>query len=76
MDGASRKAIVRGLLLQKTRRKQALRRDGAWLHGAPPNESDPLVHYIFNEFRQVAEVGEFKFLVAKESLLRLALARP
>jgi hypothetical protein len=39
--------------------------EGAWLHGAPPNESDPLVHYIFNDFNQVAEVGEFKFMVAK-----------
>ena len=38
--------------------------EGAWLHGTPPDESDPLVHYIFNDFKQVAEVGEFKFLVA------------
>ncbi len=39
--------------------------EGAWLHGTPPDESDPLVHYIFNDFRKVAEVGEFQFLVAK-----------
>ena len=39
--------------------------EGAWLHGTPPDESDPLVNYIFNDLEQVAEVGEFKFLVAK-----------
>ena len=40
--------------------------DGAWLHGTPPDEGDPLVGYIFNEFRTVDEVGEFQFMVAKE----------
>jgi len=39
--------------------------EGAWLHGTPPDEGDPLVHYIFNDFKQVDEVGEFQFLVAK-----------
>ncbi len=39
--------------------------DGAWLHGTPPDESDPLVGYIFNDFRTVDEVGEFQFQVAK-----------
>lgn len=39
--------------------------DGAWLHGTPPDESDPLVGYIFNDFKTVDEVGEYKFMVAK-----------
>ncbi len=40
--------------------------EGAWLHGTPPEESDPLVGYIFNDFRTVDEVGEFQFMVAKQ----------
>jgi hypothetical protein len=40
--------------------------DGAWLHGTPPDESDPLVNYIFNDFRTVDTVGEFQFMVAKQ----------
>lgn len=47
----------------------AIRNEGlaqtSWLHGAPPDESDPLVDYIFNEFKTVATVGEFEFRVAK-----------
>jgi hypothetical protein len=39
--------------------------EGAWLHGTPPNESDPLVNYIFNDFKTVDTVGEFQFMVAK-----------
>lgn len=39
--------------------------DGAWLHGTPPDESDPLVGYIFNDFETVDEVGEFEFRTAK-----------
>lgn len=39
--------------------------DGAWLHGTPPDESDPLIGYIFNDFRTVDTVGEFQFMVAK-----------
>jgi hypothetical protein len=39
--------------------------DGAWLHGTPPDESDPLVGYIFNDFRTVEKVGEFQFMVAR-----------
>lgn len=38
---------------------------GAWLHGTPPDESDPLVNYIFNDFRTVGEAGEFEFMVAR-----------
>ncbi len=55
--------------LRASPRPCAMRNDGlaegAWLHGAPPDESDPLVNYIFNDFRTVDEVGEFKFMVAK-----------
>lgn len=39
--------------------------DGAWLHGTPPDESDPLVGYIFNDFRTVETVGEYQFQVAR-----------
>ena len=39
--------------------------ESAWLHGTPPNESDPLVNYIFNDFRTVDTVGEYQFKVAK-----------
>lgn len=38
---------------------------GAWLHGTPPEQSDPLVNYIFNDFRTVAEAGEYEFMVAR-----------
>jgi len=38
---------------------------GAWLHGTPPDENDPLVDYIFNDFRTVAEAGEYEFMVAR-----------
>jgi hypothetical protein len=39
--------------------------EGAWLHGAPPKESDPLVHYIFNDFKTVDTVNEFQFMLPK-----------
>jgi hypothetical protein len=39
--------------------------EGAWLHGTPADESDPLVGYIFNDFRTVDTVGEYQFMVAK-----------
>lgn len=47
----------------------AMRNEGlaeaAWLHGTPPDETDPLVNYIFNDFKTVAKVGETEFRVAK-----------
>ena len=47
----------------------AIRNDGladtSWLHGAPPDESDPLIGYIFNDFETVATVGEFEFQLPK-----------
>lgn len=47
----------------------AIRNEGlaqaSWLHGTPPDESDPLVGYIFNDFRTVEKVGEYEFMVAK-----------
>jgi hypothetical protein len=39
--------------------------ESAWLHGTPPDESDPLVNYIFNDFESVQTVGEYQFLVAR-----------
>ena len=39
--------------------------DTAWLHGTPPDESDPLIGYIFNDFETVATVGEFEFQLPK-----------
>jgi hypothetical protein len=35
-----------------------------WQHGEPPAQL-PLVRYIFNDFRFVAQAGDFEFLVAK-----------
>lgn len=47
----------------------AIRNDGladaSWLHGTPPDESDPLIGYIFNDFETVATVGEFDFQLPK-----------
>jgi len=47
----------------------AIRNDGladtSWLHGTPPDESDPLIGYIFNDFETVATVGEFNFQLPK-----------
>lgn len=37
-----------------------------WLHGTPPPEA-PLVRYIFDDFRPVAGVGEFTFLLPKKN---------
>ncbi len=36
-----------------------------WLHGDPAPER-PLVRYIFNDFKPVAEVGEFQFMLPLE----------
>lgn len=53
--------------LKASPRPCAIRSDSmaeAWLHGsAPPGR--PLVRYIFDEFRPVAEVGAFQFLLPK-----------
>ena len=48
----------------------AFRKDSiaeAWLHGTPVDERDPLVNYIFNDFRTVSTVGEFQFMVPKSA---------
>lgn len=39
--------------------------ESSWLHGTPPNESDPLVSYIFNDLKTVDSVGEYQFKVAR-----------
>lgn len=39
----------------------------AWLHGSPPPLDAPLVDYIFNDFRPVAEVDQFTFMLPKKS---------
>ncbi|HEX5375975.1 MAG TPA: hypothetical protein VFW48_07435 [Solirubrobacterales bacterium] len=48
----------------------AIRNDGladsAWLHGTPPDESDPLVGYVFNDFRTVDTVGDFEFRLPEQ----------
>jgi len=44
--------------------------DAAWLHGTPPDESDPLVGYIFNEFETVETVGGFEFQLPKSAARR------
>jgi hypothetical protein len=55
--------------LRASPRPCAIRNDdlasAAWLHGAPPDESDPLIGYIFNEFETVDSVGGFQFQVPK-----------
>jgi len=40
--------------------------DTNWLHGTPPEESDPLVAYIFGDFETVETVGEFEFQLPKQ----------
>lgn len=45
----------------------AIRNDslaGGWLQGAPP-PGTPIVRYVFSEFKPVARVGDFQFLVPK-----------
>ena len=47
----------------------AIRKDplaDAWLQGRPPPDT-PLVHYIFDDFEQVASVNEWQFLLPKRS---------
>lgn len=39
-------------------------RAGMYLAGGPASDL-PLVHYVFNDFRPVAQVGDFQFLVPK-----------
>lgn len=39
----------------------------AWLHGNPPPLDAPLVAYIFNDFRPVAKVDQFTFMLPKKS---------
>ncbi len=41
-----------------------------WLHGEPPPQR-PLVRYIFNDFKPVAESGDFVFLLPKATIERL-----
>ncbi len=44
--------------------------DASWLHGTPPDETDPLVGYIFDEFKTVQTVGEFEFQLPKRPMRR------
>ena len=37
----------------------------AWLHGNPPPVGAPLVEYVFNDFRPVAQVDQFTFMLPK-----------
>lgn len=39
---------------------------GPYLHGEPPPDR-PLVHYVLDDFKPVAEVGPFEFLLPKPS---------
>jgi hypothetical protein len=54
--------------LEATPRPCAIRSDEqaeAWLHGNPPPLDAPLVKYVFNEFRPVAQVDQFTFMLPK-----------
>lgn len=53
--------------LRASRRTCAIRNDNlaeSYLHGAPPPDK-PLVNYVLNGFKPVAEIGESEFLLPK-----------
>ncbi len=55
--------------LRASLRPCAIRSDARaseWLQGRPPPQT-PLVRYIFNDFKPVAQVGDFQFLLPKSN---------
>lgn len=65
-DEQQRQAVAE---LRASERPCAIRNDelaASYLHGEPPPER-PLVEYVLDEFRPVAEVGSFEFLLPKPS---------
>jgi hypothetical protein len=65
LDRAQQQRIANEL--RASPRPCAIRSDGRaelWLHGAPPPNL-PLVNYILNDFRPVAQSGEFEFLLPR-----------
>jgi hypothetical protein len=66
LDDAEQQRVVDEL--KASPRPCAIRSDEqaeAWLHGNPPPLEAPLVHYIFNGFRPVAQVDQFTFMLPK-----------
>ncbi len=67
LDSAGQQRVVDEM--RASPRPCALRKDplaDAWLQGRPPPET-PLVRYIFDDFKQVASVDEWQFLLPKGS---------
>lgn len=67
LDSSQQQRVVAEL--RATRRPCAIRNDElavGYLHGEPPPDV-PLVNYVLNDFRPVANVGEFEFLLPKRS---------
>jgi hypothetical protein len=65
LDNAQQQRIVDEL--RASPRPCAVRSDtraAGWLQGQPPPQK-PLVRYVFEDFKPIAEVGDFKFLVPK-----------
>ena len=65
VEAGEQERIVREM--KATPRPCAIRsytRAEAWLHSPTPPDA-PLVNYIFNDFKPVAEVGDFEFLLPK-----------
>lgn len=67
LDDESQQRVVDEL--KASPRPCAIRSDEqaeAWLHGSPPPLDAPLVNYIFNGFRPVAQVDQFTFMLPKK----------
>jgi hypothetical protein len=65
LDGEQQQRVVDEL--RASPRPCAVRSDGraeTWLQGAPPPPG-PLVSYVFEDFRPVATVGDFQFLLPR-----------
>jgi hypothetical protein len=65
LDGSQQQRVVDAL--RASPRPCAIRsqpRAELWLHGSPPPDR-PLVRYLLNDFRSVAQVGEFEFALPK-----------
>jgi hypothetical protein len=67
LDSAGQQQAVEAM--RASPRPCAIRKDplaDAWLQGRPPPDT-PLVHYVFDDFEQVASVNEWQFLLPKNS---------
>lgn len=65
LDAGQQQRVVDSL--KASPRPCAIRSEGRaqlWLHGAPPPDR-PLVNYLLDDFRPVAQVGEFEFALPR-----------